>query len=190
YRILIDDRCDTAILKTEYRLGRGASGLLGKYLPHKYAARIRSLEGQAFDQKDQLIQALERVVGPRRYSLVKDRLPDLVVEILCPERINITEEWRYPEDRRRTGPGSGYLADVMVERGMNAPTIENSRARFYFTEKGWRTVGRHVAAEAKRLGHHVQVLKQKNPEPSRIVYADALQLAILPPRSLAGAHGD
>ena len=66
---------------------------------------------------------------------------------------------------------------------MIGPDIRNERARFYFTEKGWQAVGRYVAAEAKRNGHHVQVLKQKNPEASQIVYADDLQVAILPARS-------
>jgi hypothetical protein len=122
------------------------------------------------------------VIGPRRYSLIERYLPARIEfsDLAC---VNATIEWHRQEDRRRTGPGYAYLADVMVERGMHGPTIENRWARFYFTERGWQAVGRHVAAEARRLGHQVQVLKQKDPEPSRIIYTDQLQLAILPPRN-------
>lgn len=187
YQILVDDRCITSLSRTAYRLRSGAAGMLGGYLPGKYAARIRALEGQTFDNRDKLIKALRSMIGPHRYSLIERYLPARI-EFSDLDCVNATIEWDHQEDRRRTGAGFGYLADVMVERGMNARAIENPRARFYFTERGWQTVGRHVAAEARRLGHQVQVMKQKNPEPSQIVYSDQLQLAILPPRKNAAGR--
>jgi hypothetical protein len=60
------------------------------------------------------------------------------------------------------------------------PRITNPRARFYFTEIGWDTYGRHVAAAARQHGHTVRVIRSKNPDRSQIVYQDDYQLAILP----------
>lgn len=86
----------------------------------------------------------------------------------------------YPEEERLTGASFGNLAAVMWERGLKAPDITNSRARFYFTEAGWRQVGRYVAAQARRDGHVVRVIRRKNPARSQVVYRDDLQLALLP----------
>lgn len=183
YRILIDDRCDVAMHRITYHLKKDAALVLGKHLPRKFAARPSALEGQIFDTHEQVIEALRSLIGPRRYCLVARYVLDLIQDTMSLDTIPITDEWRDHEDRVRTGPGNGYLADVMVERGMNAPAIYNKRARFYFTEKGWQTVGRYVATEARRLGHHVQVLKHKNPKSSRIVYADSLQVAVLPDKN-------
>ncbi len=62
------------------------------------------------------------------------------------------------------------------------PDIAQPRARFYFTEKGWRKLGRFIAVTARREGRVVRVIRRKNPYPSQIVYQDALQVAILPPK--------
>lgn len=93
--------------------------------------------------------------------------------------LRIAVPWSYESERRLGGPGYGFLADVMQERGLRAPSTTNPRARYYFTERGWRAVGRHVAAEARRLGHVVRVVRQKNPTASRVIYRDELQVAIL-----------
>ena len=71
---------------------------------------------------------------------------------------------------------------------LKAPEITNRRCRFYFTERGWRAVGRHLAAGARRDGHVVKVIRRKNPDPSQIVYADELQVAILPRKEGAAAR--
>jgi hypothetical protein len=63
---------------------------------------------------------------------------------------------------------------------MKLPHITNPRARFYFTEAGWEQVGKTVAANARREGRIVKVIRRKNPEASQIVYQDALQVAIIP----------
>ena len=78
------------------------------------------------------------------------------------------------------------LGDTMDELGLPAPSITTSRARFYFTEIGWRRVGLAVAADARRRGHVIRVVRRKRPRPSQIVYRDLLQVAILPDRRMVG----
>lgn len=62
------------------------------------------------------------------------------------------------------------------------PRLSNQRARFYFTEAGWKKYGRNVYAAAQRGGHVVRLIRLKNPARSQIVYQDAYQVAILPER--------
>lgn len=85
--------------------------------------------------------------------------------------------------KRLIGAGFGTLANVMDERGLRTPALMNARARFYFTELGWRQVGRFVASRARQMGHAVKVIRRKNPRSSEIAYRDAYQLALLPSRS-------
>jgi hypothetical protein len=82
---------------------------------------------------------------------------------------------------RLIGAGS-VLGGTMWERRLPAPDFDNPRARFYFTEKGWRRVGRYVAAAGRQSGHVVQVIRRKNPRRSEIVFQDDLQVALLPRR--------
>ncbi len=72
-----------------------------------------------------------------------------------------------------------HLSYLLDEFGIRMPTIENEKARFYFTEAGWRRAGSKIAVEARRCGHVIRVIRRKNPEPSQVVYRDELQLAIL-----------
>jgi hypothetical protein len=84
---------------------------------------------------------------------------------------------------RLGGPGGSHgkgLADHMYDLGLPAPYLTNERGRFCFTEHGWRTMGRKLAAEGRRRGHVVQVIRRKNPRRSQVLYRDAVQLAILP----------
>jgi len=82
-------------------------------------------------------------------------------------------------DGSLTGVGTaGLIADPRLK----APEFENRRARFFFTEKGWRTIGQSIVTEAKRRGHLVRVIRRKNPTKSQIFYQDADQVAILPSR--------
>jgi hypothetical protein len=61
--------------------------------------------------------------------------------------------------------------------------LKNERTRFYFTEAGWARVGKRMAAEAKRDGILIKVIRRKRPDTSQIVYEDEDQLAILPRKS-------
>jgi hypothetical protein len=79
--------------------------------------------------------------------------------------------------------GAGHcFAEVMFARGLHAPLIQNPRARFYFTERGWDRVGRFVAREARRKGFLIRVIRRKNPPTSQIVYRDDFQVALLYPK--------
>ena len=92
--------------------------------------------------------------------------------------------WSKRIARRLAGGSNGRLAVVMFARGLRSPSITNRRARFYFTERGWRKVGRHVTAEARRMGHVVKVIRCKEPDRSQVIYRDNLQLALLPRKSV------
>lgn len=76
-----------------------------------------------------------------------------------------------------TGVGT---AGLITNPRLKAPEFENRRARFFFTEKGWRTIGQSIVSEAKRRGHLVQVIRRKNPAKSQVFYQDPDQVAILP----------
>lgn len=80
------------------------------------------------------------------------------------------------------------LGQTMDDCGLRAPSLSNPRARFYFTEAGWKQVGLAVAARARRLGHVVRVMRQKEPLASQVIYRDTLQLAILPSQRQRGRY--
>ncbi|MBV8378213.1 MAG: hypothetical protein JO279_14550 [Verrucomicrobia bacterium] len=83
------------------------------------------------------------------------------------------------EFQRLTGAGRCF-GDVMFAHHLCAPLIQNRRARFYFTERGWEKVGRFVAGEARKQGFQMRVIRRKNPPVSQIFYRDEFQLALLP----------
>jgi len=93
---------------------------------------------------------------------------------------SVSIPWNKRIARRVTGGSFGPLALVMFRQGLCSPSISNRRARFYFTERGWSKVGRHVAAGAHRLAHVVKVIRPKEPDHSQVIYRDALQVAVLP----------
>lgn len=77
---------------------------------------------------------------------------------------------------------SHHLSYLLDELGIRAPGFDNKKASFYFTEAGWRVAGSIIAVEARRRGHTVRCIQRKNPLRSQIVYADEVQVAILPAR--------
>jgi hypothetical protein len=77
---------------------------------------------------------------------------------------------------------SHHLSHLLDEHGIRMPNFENPKARFYFTEEGWRWAGRAIAAEARRCGHVARCVRRKEPAPSQVVYRDEYQVAILPAR--------
>jgi hypothetical protein len=79
---------------------------------------------------------------------------------------------------------SHFLSQMLDRFGIPSPNFDNAKARFYFTEAGWKNAGRLIASEAKRQGHVVKCIRRKNPTASQIVYRDKYQLAILPARKL------
>ena len=83
--------------------------------------------------------------------------------------------------RERKGLMGAFKAGVELPWGLlPLPNVNNSRARFYFTELGWNEVGRAMLREAGRRKMFVRVVRLKNPSASRIVYKDKWQIALLP----------
>ena len=74
------------------------------------------------------------------------------------------------------GMGGGAWSDLPI------PDISHPRARFWFTEDGWRRYGRRVAAAAAASGRPYRVVRRKNPPVSSVVYRDRWQVAVLPAR--------
>lgn len=104
----------------------------------------------------------------------------MIYRILCNSASDLREE---PDGTYTAMPGGRLMGAFMAGIfGFNlvVPSFENPRARFYFTEAGWKQVGKIVAANARREGRVVKVIRQKNPHKSQIVYRDDLQVAIVP----------
>lgn len=179
YRILVDFRNHTEIvLRTELTLSRRSLERLSRVASPALAGRLSGLLNKTFVGEAALLDAARKAIG--RELLQEHRTSILVAaQARYPETRKVAFPWRGHRGRLH-GPGYGWLANVMDEHGLVAPDVENRRARFYFTERGWERVGRHVVAEAGRLGHVVKVVRRKEPEVSRVVYEDELQVALLP----------
>jgi hypothetical protein len=105
-----------------------------------------------------------------------------------PEKREFVWQWVVPEaheDQKMTGAGDCF-GDIMFARGLWAPLIQNPRARFYFTERGWEKVGKFVASDARQKGFLMRVIRRKNPPASQIVYQDDFQVALLHARYKGG----
>ncbi|MET8143475.1 hypothetical protein ABZU32_24515 [Sphaerisporangium sp. NPDC005288] len=92
-------------------------------------------------------------------------------------------------DEQKDDPSGTRLGGAWVMAGSNAvlgdlpmPYIENRRARFWFTEEGWRVYGRDLAAGLRARGHTIRVIRVKNPARSQVIYRDRYQVALLPSR--------
>ena len=87
----------------------------------------------------------------------------------------------------RTSAGLRGAFSAGVDQGFGevpTPHPTNPRVRFYFTEVGWKRFGQGVLTAAREQGRMVRVIRRKNPRKSQIVYQDAYQVAILPPKRL------
>lgn len=113
-----------------------------------------------------------------------DRQDDIPIDTRT-ERLTISPDTGYLECVPTVslgGPGGyrgGGMADAMYALNLPAPDLKNRRGRFYFTEYGWREIGRKLAAEGRRRGHVVQASRQKNPPRSQILHRDLYQVVIL-----------
>jgi hypothetical protein len=98
--------------------------------------------------------------------------------------IGETERLFWDEDgnlRRGTGELRGAMLAMIGDFGdLKAPHVTNPRARFWFTEAGWKEYGRCMVADAHRCGRTFRLLVRKNPPRSAVVYRDKWQLALLP----------
>lgn len=84
--------------------------------------------------------------------------------------------------KRGNFPFNILFDDDMMEMGLKPPTTRkiNPRARFYFTELGWKKFGRELLRRASTRGFGTRLERKKNPKKSETVYEDAYQVAILP----------
>jgi hypothetical protein len=89
------------------------------------------------------------------------------------------EAWIWTPSSTDLG-GAGRRRPRVDWQDLAIPEITNRRARFYFTEDGWRRYGRTVYEKALQAGHQVKVIRRKNPHRSQVVYRDRWQVAILP----------
>lgn len=188
YRILVDDRYHTAQVLGLYVLTSSRVKALARTWDARQLSRLSPMVDKLFPDQESFMLVLGKLVGKRQ---LKKFAPELIRLAAAPtdRDLHISSPWTEREERRHIGAGYGHLADVMQEHGLRAPETANPKLRYYFTEVGWRTVGRHVAAEARRLGHHVKVIRQKNPAASQVAYRDEFQIAILQDKRPVGTGG-
>ena len=103
----------------------------------------------------------------------------ILIDTVAYEHDPTTQQSRsVPSGTRLRGVFTAGFSEGLAD--LPYPRITNPRARFYFTEIGWHTYGRHVSAAARHHGHVVRVIRCKNPDRSQIVYRDDYQVALLP----------
>jgi hypothetical protein len=117
--------------------------------------------------------------GFRGFLAMASRAPELTAPLGDAQAFAAVRQ-RWGGERVWRITGTNAYGGVMNELGLKAPRLANRRARFYFTEVGWIKVGRHLAAEARRGGHVVKIIRRKEPDRSQVVFRDLLQVAILP----------
>jgi hypothetical protein len=179
YRILVDHLVHTAQeTSAVYVLTRYHMETFSRSLDTGLLLRLSPLVDKVFPNYESFALVLGKILGKSNLERFARQLIQIAGRSSGND-LRIAVPWRYEEERRLVGPGYGYLADVMQDHGLRAPSTTNPRLRYYFTEVGWRIVGRHVAAEARRLGHQVKVICQKNPAASQVAYRDEFQMAIL-----------
>ena len=104
----------------------------------------------------------------------------MIYRILCDSDVGVREE---PDGTISSIPGGrlkGAFTAGVSGFNLKSPTFEHPRARFFFTEAGWKQVGKTVAANALVEGRIIKVIRQKNPHASQVIYRDDLQVAIVP----------
>jgi hypothetical protein len=80
--------------------------------------------------------------------------------------------------------GSDQVVDAWIDdlRGPSRSSLP-SNCRFYFTEKGWREVGRKVVAAARQSGSQYRILAIKETD-AQVVWRDKVrgyEVAVQPP---------
>ena len=86
-----------------------------------------------------------------------------------------------------SGPVLDAWIDDLTGPGRSLPP----NCRFYFTEKGWREVGRNVVAEAQRAGQAYRVLAIKETS-AQVVWRDKVrgyEVAVQPASRRRSNHG-
>ena len=82
------------------------------------------------------------------------------------------------------GAGPNELWEAWVDDLVGPDRSLPQNCRFYFTEKGWREVGRNVVAVARRIGHDYRIVAIKQTD-AQVVWRDqhrGYEVAVQPPR--------
>jgi hypothetical protein len=106
------------------------------------------------------------------------------IELIHPGSADVDGE-SYPAFKQGLTPVSPpEVADAWID-DLLGPSRSSlpANSRFYFTEKGWREVGRKVVAAAKRTGQDYRVVSIKETD-AQVVWRDKVrgyEVAVQPP---------
>ena len=75
--------------------------------------------------------------------------------------------------------GACTVGGLQLPRIIPFPLLRDLRAKFYFTEEGYKAVSKHLNEQAKFYGIGLRVIKRKTPKKSQVVYSDKYQVAII-----------
>lgn len=181
YRVIVDFLDQATYAKTTRCILTDHSWkrLYASQIPGEVQKKLETMKNKPFGSEAEFLTVVEKVLGHEQYTRYGNQI------LWCTEQNYIEVRrgavpWRWQEYIRVVGASYGWLANIMDERGLHAPEIHNERACFYFTERGWKFVGRYVAREARQSGHTARVIRRKDPVESQVIYRDDLQVAILP----------
>jgi hypothetical protein len=179
YRVVVDFRNHATYVVTTSCILTGRSlRHLSRDLPGGVLKKLEAMKGKRFFSEEDFLKAVETALGREQFYAHQNKIL-VSAEKEYTETRRAAVPWTTQEARKMVGASYGWLAAVMEERGLRAPCITNQRARFYFTKLGWSRVGKYIAAEARRAGHIVKVIRRKEPDESQVLYRDELQLALL-----------
>ena len=102
-------------------------------------------------------------------------------EIEWDEKWDDENDWHEaPGPKNRRCGGAWQFAGFDVPPELKAPRKSfSNKAKFYFTEKGYKLAKETILKCAKEMNWGVRVIKRKNPKKSQIVFQDEYQVAIL-----------
>jgi len=106
------------------------------------------------------------------------------IEVILPADIDDEGQYYPPSNEGLTSVVSGPVLDAWID-DLVGPTRSSlpTNCRFYFTEKGWREVGRKVAAAAKQTRQEYRVIAIKETD-AQVVWRDKVrgyEVAVQPP---------
>ena len=106
------------------------------------------------------------------------------------EMIHPADGKRLPADWKAglMSAGSIEVTDAWIFRLRGSPHMLPSNARFYFTEKAWREIGRRVIAACQRSGQRYRIIAIKESD-AQVCWRDKhddWEVAIQPKRKNTG----
>jgi hypothetical protein len=106
------------------------------------------------------------------------------IELIHPADVDI-DGVSYPAHKGGLMTGGPLeLEEAWIYKLVGPDRTLPANCRFYFTERGWREVGRHVIAAAQRAGQAYRIMKIKETD-AQVVWRDKVrgyEVAVQPPR--------